>query len=1054
MSYRNPRSPFVGSGTEQQGGFLAVHKQDFNSHVSGTGFQHHASDVLMQPILPAPFNGADVQTVISQLVNNTSTGTTVDSSYVSIGSDGYSIGEFNVSGSVTFADALEAAFASSRLRNGGTILIRAGYYLLTRTVTIPKGINLLGEAGGVFINRVTNGTSAFIIQESTNNKIFNTQIDTAVTSFKNINFLSNIYNQLNAQLFDDYIIVSNGTIFEISDCSFIGTDSTARLISVYYSGAYLANMLTIRNCYIDNFGSLLNFYGVTSQRNTSFCTISNCRIRYNADSNCIYIENSGAFIDNNKFIDVRANGSSATPPIMLTNSFNDGTQQEGSDISTKLIITNNIGYTTADTSGISFVQLSTPTNPNDGSYVFLGNIGYNNYWNNQYNSTSYSVIIGDGLESFGDITGTLALNFLLPLLSNRDIDVLVQPGTYQVHTSNIDVRFGRIIGTSDVKRPVIIFNTGVSSTIRLPCHIENVVLYSFINNGGSIKTINIGRDESDFLYTLTSIVTIKNSVFINCQFNIRMEGSSAGSTRDKKLIIENNFIYRQNYICRYLFKINDEFSNISISNNKITGYGNFIQLFISDEDGNYLEGVTSVEFCQTYNINNNIVRTIPLTTAINGDSYLRRFAEIIINNLDNALFNFEGNIIYDQGSSYYNFAPSNTVADGCEFIYIDCNNINYRNNSIESKIQNLISDNIDGYFVVAAVRLHFTTQNENGRYSTNINVRDSSFHSDFPLLITIEESESNCNRSVYVDNCTFIGNGSCLLITDLNESLVIQAANKNKCIRVTNCNFLSNDHLFSIDTDNRMPSTSGLAATIRKPTHAVHLKGLNYKIDFNNNIIHHYQITPTRSLPENNLGDFLTASSLYISSYKTSLDDSGYPNGSSLINVHSNNICAYSCVKSNVFTMPPSSVCLAVEYKNANICDNYLYWTSYPSHGGAASTIPDAVMGWLYCYEYVQEPNNAINTLKNTATLFIKNNIFDTNGDTDTIGSWWSVPYNMAFFGNIISPLKSYKTFGIFNDNIMCQDSTISPKIYHYRDFYNWIFNYKLGRDNETNTRG
>jgi hypothetical protein len=63
---------YTGSGRQIEGGMLATHKQDFNAHVTGGDWRHKADQVDMNPVLTAPYNGTDVQTVLSELVTTVS----------------------------------------------------------------------------------------------------------------------------------------------------------------------------------------------------------------------------------------------------------------------------------------------------------------------------------------------------------------------------------------------------------------------------------------------------------------------------------------------------------------------------------------------------------------------------------------------------------------------------------------------------------------------------------------------------------------------------------------------------------------------------------------------------------------------------------------------------------------------------------------------------------------------------------------------------------------------------------------------------------------------
>lgn len=64
----NPRNPFVGSGRKKEGGFLALHKQDFNAHISGTAYRHCADQIDMNPELEGCGAGTNVQEVLETIL--------------------------------------------------------------------------------------------------------------------------------------------------------------------------------------------------------------------------------------------------------------------------------------------------------------------------------------------------------------------------------------------------------------------------------------------------------------------------------------------------------------------------------------------------------------------------------------------------------------------------------------------------------------------------------------------------------------------------------------------------------------------------------------------------------------------------------------------------------------------------------------------------------------------------------------------------------------------------------------------------------------------------
>lgn len=156
----------VNVGRVQEGGRLAVHKADFNAHVSGESFRQMASTVDISAI--EGIVGANVQEALENLNDLI---TSAGSGFISIGlADGYAQGSYTVgsSGYDNLRDAFNAAQLDPRLTNGGVILVLAGTYRTAATITIKAGITVLGEMGGTIIIGEMPDIPMFQISESTN----------------------------------------------------------------------------------------------------------------------------------------------------------------------------------------------------------------------------------------------------------------------------------------------------------------------------------------------------------------------------------------------------------------------------------------------------------------------------------------------------------------------------------------------------------------------------------------------------------------------------------------------------------------------------------------------------------------------------------------------------------------------------------------------------------------------------------------------------------------------------------------------------------------------
>jgi hypothetical protein len=165
------RLPFIGSGRRIEGGELATRKQDFNAHVDGTGFRHTAASVDV-----ATIEGVAATNVQEALESVTDLITSAGSGFISIGLadgygiDGYAPGSYTVGTLAypTLRDAFQGAIADPRLTNGGVILVLAGTYKTSTTITIPSGITVMGEMSGTIIVGETPDTPMFQIEGTTN----------------------------------------------------------------------------------------------------------------------------------------------------------------------------------------------------------------------------------------------------------------------------------------------------------------------------------------------------------------------------------------------------------------------------------------------------------------------------------------------------------------------------------------------------------------------------------------------------------------------------------------------------------------------------------------------------------------------------------------------------------------------------------------------------------------------------------------------------------------------------------------------------------------------
>jgi hypothetical protein len=439
----NNRLPFIGSGRPQEGGALATRKQDFNSHIDGTGFRQTADTIDMNPSIFSN-NTKTVQDTFESLQNSiTSSGT----GFISIGNvDGYAQGGYNVgsNSTPTLYEAFNAAFADIRLQGGGVILLLAGTYHLRQSVTVPPGISIMGEIGGTIIIGEMQETPMFIVSKT----IIDIQLVTGIS----FNIGSNIgavkfFNLTLIDNLDGYVLFGEPTMTtvpmiqaEISSnliceqVTFVGkihsgvTPRTKTKAAISYTGSgTTGTSLVVKNCYIDGFKIGISF--TPANNNLDFLTVSGCkgRVYGSEDSNAtgasvnsfIVMTHCNASIINNYY------SGAGTYANYLVNIIS------GIGTNVKVIISGNTGIPFTLSSGELVIDSSAST--------FTSIINGNN-WGTSVDNPWYITVGGSaGTSPIGDFYGPRAIDTILSIanvISNFRATVIVNPGTYTINGIN------------------------------------------------------------------------------------------------------------------------------------------------------------------------------------------------------------------------------------------------------------------------------------------------------------------------------------------------------------------------------------------------------------------------------------------------------------------------------------------------------------------------------------------------------------------------------------------------------------------------------------------
>lgn len=409
----------------KEGGLSVVNKQEFNTYKT-----------TVQDALDS----------ITGLVNSSGSG------FISIGNeDGYATGSYNVGSASypTLKSAFEAAVADERLTNGGVILLMAGTYKTSETITIPAGISVVGEVGGTLIIGEMSEQPIFLVQKSSQNfKIGGN--DTSLDQGSNVK-VTKIYNlmlsdNLNGAVASGgpsmatvpMIRVENASNVICERVSFLGrlADGTVtnRLktlcaIKNISSDSTAGTVLTIRECFMDGLKIGIDFQPGVGD--TDFLTVENTKARlYGSDG-------GNTTVSNNCFI----LSSLCNAKISNNFAFMAGASSHYFLNFTSAISTANIFCTITGNSGKPFNDIdSTSTTKNEfitnDSGVTFRCTSYGNNWGHSIGNP-WSIVVGgaDTNSPIGDIFGPNAINVVLSMASNNYdvITCIVNPGTYTVN---------------------------------------------------------------------------------------------------------------------------------------------------------------------------------------------------------------------------------------------------------------------------------------------------------------------------------------------------------------------------------------------------------------------------------------------------------------------------------------------------------------------------------------------------------------------------------------------------------------------------------------------
>lgn len=524
----------VGSSRPKEGGFSAVHKQDFNAHVTGGDWFHDASHIKMNPLLTT-FSQADVQAVLSEI-----------DSYLSSGIGTFlSIGNSTVRGDITVGDPgvadLEAAFvlalADPRISGGGTIVIKSGTYDVSDTIVVPPGINVIGDLAGTIINKLDNGALnqyTFRVTPSIGYYSLGTYPDAQqniepidVTKFFNLILADRLGTVGNIAL-DGYaaafILCDPGSHVYVDRVSFVGKSADsypykASNRAILCDGASSSNstILQVTNSYFDGVKCAIEF--LPNQGALDFLRVENCRARTFGDA--AGSDNDNAFITsnmcnihvvNNYHKGLRYDDYYAGYFVLINNEAISG--RPG------VIITGNTGGVFSDSGTHQVVKSNIFVDNRSTPSLFNGTIVNNNWGGPDIQvSTPWELTCGNGTTSFGDFNGNDslrdALNYLEKMVTDgimTDINarILVKAGTYNptdTPFSGISSSVTNLVieGEGDATYFVISHNwylTASSATLKNIKFFNTGLYRSITFNSGNVNITNV--TQQDILFSVNS----------------------------------------------------------------------------------------------------------------------------------------------------------------------------------------------------------------------------------------------------------------------------------------------------------------------------------------------------------------------------------------------------------------------------------------------------------------------------------------------------------------------------------------------------------------------
>lgn len=986
---------FIGSGRFKEGGFLATHKQDFNSHVDGGDFRHTANNINMDPIITAYggfFNGTTVQDTLDKIASFTfSSGqgfVTIGDGYDTANPPNYIVGS---NPTPTLNNAFTEAFNNPRLRQGGIILVKAGTYKLNNVVIVPPGITIMGEGRGTIIIGHTSEQPMFLIKQST--EFPSVGSTTPISSFNSIdqnkiidlilgdntdNYITSGGSPIPTMTTVPMILMETGANLSCERVTFLGKYNIDSVLSpkpASYAvigttvGSTNGTYLKLNNCYIDGFGIGIEFtpsglnYG-----DTNHLIIENCRARIfgknntDPENNCLaYFTTSNASFTNNYIL---FNDVTPGNPICFVKNTNSLLNKIP-----KVIILNNYGGRISGLQNVNIFYDYDVVNA-DAEFVITGNT-ISNLAQNQWYLT-----IGGGYLStaYGDINGINAVDFAIQYMQGYYTTVYINAGSYDVKLTDnpgssndrkfklIGIKNGNLYPTLKLDLDSGCFNDNYSlKTLYLVDELKSIQFIS--TNSAAPNYCSITLMYTDTINTANGQIKVEDCSFTDVLLQVYDVGSgsidpiTSKSTSNSISINNCQFLQSYDFSNDYLSLVLPQADIVTVKDCTFRGagyVGGIGDISTGCQDN---PSKVTIENC-TMDATNFFFNSIRTTSPANRNNYF------IINGTQIDLKIKNCNITANSYLNFTNYTIDSTLLSSAlvqSYIDITANSVS---------IENSLFNGPEQTFTEYGVNFALPTVKINANYSLFID-KCKFMGGALPLqIIGFDSTFLTKGTACKIINSSFRGDNDgkslCLLHFDVGAYNSINKDNYEISLIIDNCEFNS------LNTDGpAYPPKDYNNNYLAGACLALYAYGWN--VSLSNNIIKSYAMPTDRSYIINN------ASALYINTYTAPYTGGSDGIAPAKILLNNNQISLQNGYDFNGIDTDKNTDLVFTCYLKSNIINvnnNTIEMNNYLTNYDYPTSATYNYAGHLYL-----DAKNLLSTSLDNSSCLVSNNIFLKNFD-------------------------------------------------------------------------